>query len=1099
MKVRRWLRALLTTVAPLTVAASAAHAQAGVTVTGRVTSEAGAPIPGASVFVQGLNVGTLTGENGQYTFTIAANRATGQAATLTARVIGFTAKSAPVTLTAGTNVTQDFVLGANPLRLNEIVVTGAGTSTTRERLATSISTVDSSALTRAAIPQNIVSALSGKAPGVEVRTQSGDPGASASIKIRGSSSLTGTGQPLFVVDGQPIDNSTAATSPDENTASQAGTVSPNRAADINPNDIESIDILKGSAAASIYGARASNGVVLITTKRGRSGPTRYSFNSTETFDRVQPNLDLQRTYGQGSLGAAPAAGCGVTQANCGNSSWGPLLAAGTPTYDHQSEIFTTGLTADNNLQVSGGSDRTTFFISGGLTSQNGATVGPNDKYNRASVRLKGTQQVASSLLLGANLNYVDTRGRYVQKGSNTSGLLLGALRAPPDFNNLPYLSPTTGLQRSYQFPNPAFGTDTIGRGYDNPFWTANVPVARSELGRSISNVNADWNPLPWLTARYTLGADYYEDWRLESLPFSSSDHETGRVIRNDLNNLEIDHNLTVEMRATLSEYANNTVTLGQNLNSRRSRSTYILGEHLNAPEPFDIDNTLQFTPTESRGLAHIRAYFVQDELDLFDQLYVNVGVRDDGFSTFGSAKRTALYPKASLAWTFTNAMGNTSQKGLLSYGKLRLAYGETGKEPPLYASISSLSAAQTFSSGFGDFLNTNQSGHGGLTQFFIIGNPDLKPERSRETEYGGDFGFFDQRADLSLTGYSKRSSGVILPLTINAAGTGYVQAYKNAASITNKGVEASMNIRPYTSSTMDWDVGIRFTRNRGKVLSLAGTEAISLNNNGEGFGGAAGSATVGYQPGVIRGQDFVRCGYGLNADVGSGLQNVDSLCGLTPGGYKKGALFIGPSGLPVTDPADRVIADPNPKHLLSYNASVRIHGKLSLSTLFDASHGGQIWNGTRGQLDRIGTHSNTLVRNQTDGTFGKNFLTNVYPVVAGPGAGTVAFATYADWQTWFQGDGGANGPQEQFVEDASFVKWRELSLTYTIDHPALRRWSGFGTADVRIAGRNLKTWTKYTGFDPEANLQGAETLTQGIDYFNNPQTRSFVVSISLNR
>ncbi len=292
---RRLLSRISTVTAALLAAASVAAAQGGTTISGRVTTDQGAPLPGANVFLQGLNIGAQTNESGNYSFVVSGARANGQTATLTARVIGYASKSVAVTLTGGTTITQNFTLASNPLRLGEVVVTGAGTSTTRERLTTTINTVDSSAIRRAVQPQNVVSALAAQAPNVEVRTQSGEPGASASIRIRGASSLSGTNQPLFVVDGQPIDNSTESTN-----GGDASTVTTNRAADINPNDIESIDILKGGAAAAIYGARAANGVVLITTKRGRSGATRYSFNSTETFDNFNAPQLLQQEYVQGS-------------------------------------------------------------------------------------------------------------------------------------------------------------------------------------------------------------------------------------------------------------------------------------------------------------------------------------------------------------------------------------------------------------------------------------------------------------------------------------------------------------------------------------------------------------------------------------------------------------------------------------------------------------------------------------------------------------------------------------------------------------------------------------------------------------------------------
>src|SRR3954468_1437529 len=350
----RLLRSVSSAFALLVFATSALMAQAGVTISGTVTSEQGVPLVGATVLLQGTNIGAQTNEAGRYTFVVPSTRANGQAATLVARVIGYSAASVPITLTAGSSISHDFLLAVNPFHLGEVVVTGAGTSTTRERLTTTINTVDSSALRRAVQPQNLVSALAAQAPNVEVRTQSGEPGASASIRIRGATSLFGANQPLFIVDGQPIDNSTVSTQ-----GGNQGTVTTNRASDINPDDIESVDILKSAAAAAIYGARASNGVVVITTKSGHAGPTRYSVSSTETWDKPRVPDMLQRKYGQGTGGVnAACAGpnCAVTAL-----SWGAPLAPGTAVYNHENELFDTGLTADNNVQISGGNDRTTFF------------------------------------------------------------------------------------------------------------------------------------------------------------------------------------------------------------------------------------------------------------------------------------------------------------------------------------------------------------------------------------------------------------------------------------------------------------------------------------------------------------------------------------------------------------------------------------------------------------------------------------------------------------------------------------------------------------------------------------------------------------------
>ncbi|MFL5595416.1 MAG: SusC/RagA family TonB-linked outer membrane protein [Gemmatimonadaceae bacterium] len=1080
-----------------------ALAAAQTTISGRVTSEGGTPVPNAQVFLEGMSLGSQTDETGQYSFTVPAARASGQTVTLSARVIGYTSRSTPVTLTAG-QLARDFVLAINPLHLEEVVVTGAGTTSIRGRLGNVINTVDSSLVRRSAEPQNVVNALAGKAPNVEVRSQGGDPGAGSSVKIRGAATILGTNQPLFVVDGMPINNDDISTDQTLtlNQPGGGGAVTQNRAADINPNDIESVDILKGSSAAAIYGARAANGVVLITTKRGHTGPTRYSMQSTSTFDNVIKTMPLQQKYGQGLDGVAfVCAAVGCAAGGLQNASWGPALAPGTPTYDHGKEIFDQGRTLDNNLSMSGGNERTTFYLSGGLTSQDGVIVGPNNKYNRASLRLKGTHQLSSQLNVGGNFSYVDARGRYVQKGSNTSGLLLGSLRTPPEFNNQVYLDPANGLHRSYRYPRPALGSETRTRSYDNPFFTLNNQGNKSELGRFIGNVNLDYNPLSWLAVKYTLGGDSYSDWRLEGLPQSSSGFPTGRVVRLDINNLEIDHNLIATATKSWTPRIGTTLTLGQNLNSRRQRQTTVLGTTLIAPEPMAVQNTVSWLPFETRTLQHVESYFAQGTADLYEQLFLTLGIRNDGFSTFGASKRRHNFPKASLAWIFTNALGKSDQSGLLSFGKVRLAYGETGREPTVYGTVNAFQEQVLFGSGYGDLINTSQSSQPGVTTDVIQGNSNLRPERSRENEYGLDFGFLDQRVDLSLTHYNKRSTDVILRQPTSAAATGYLRKFANAAVVTNKGEELVLNVRPFIGPAFSWELSANYGRNRNNVVSLAGAEFVAFTN--EGFTGAIGSATAGAGVGVVRGLDFIRCGRGLHIDYdGDGSVNdIDAECRLsplTPGTFAQNALFLTDDGRPVADPTDRVIANPNPKYSMGFGTTAKL-GKATFGALADVRKGVSVWNGTRGILLRFGTLGETLVRERT-GTFGKDWATDVYPDVAGPGAGTVAFANANEWQDWFLSEGGGFGTTgAQFVEDASFVKLRELSLSYSFDQQWIRDRLNFSTIDIRIAGRNLKTWTKYKGLDPEANLGGAEWLTQGTDYFNNPQTRSFVLSFSLNR
>ena len=1089
----------------MATAAVSLHAQSGTTITGRVTSEAGVPLPGATVTIPSLGLRATATADGSYTLVVPASRANGQSLPILARVIGYSASTAPVVLNANSSITQNFALVVNPLRLDEVVVTGAGTSTSRERLTTTINSVDSTALKRASSPQNLVSALAAQAPNVEVRTASGEPGSSASIKIRGASSLAGTNQPLFVVDGQPIDNQTFSTQSFATGSGTAGvnntynpgasSVAPNRASDINPADIESIQILKSAAAAAIYGARAANGVVLITTKSGHSGSTRYTFNSSLAMDHVSAPDLLQHTYIQG-LSEIPGA-CSDPDCTALRWSFGPAADASTPMYDHQKELFDTGVTADNSLQISGGNDRTTFFASGDLTNQNGFLKGPNNKYNRASLRLKATQQVSSTLHVTGNLSYNDSRGRYVQKGSNLSGLMLGALRTPPSFNNEDTYN-EQGLQRTFRFPNPS-SVEAMQNAvyYDNPFFVLNNPANKNELGRSVSNLNVLWNALPWLEINETLGADYWTDWRLEGLPVTSGLDALGNVTRNDLTNLEIDNNLIATARHSVGSLGDLTFTLGSNLNSRRFRQTYTFGEQLIAPTPYNEQNTIAQQTAEYRSLRHISAYFAQLEMSMFDQLVVNLGLRNDGFSTFGNSNPRANYPKASAAWTFSNLLNNGTRTGMLSFGKLHVAYGETGKEPPAYAASTALSSAIAYTlGGWGDALKSGINGQGALGTIPILGNPNLKPERNRELEVGADLAVFNNKADFSATYYNKRGSDLILSAPIDAASNGALQKFQNAASITNKGVELTLNLHPVQTATAVWDLGIQYGHNHGLVTGLNGAQFIGYTS--EGFTGAAGSSTLGYAPGVIRGADFLRCGNGSHANVpglpGTNL-DIDQLCAGAP----RGALFLGPDGLPIPDPVQRVIGDPNPKYTMSYNTQLHLWDKLTLSGLLDVRKGGQVWDGTRGILYFFGTSRETLVRNRTDGEFGRNYMTDVYPIVAGPGKGVVAFHNEQDWENWWTGNGGGFGPVgAQFIEDGSFAKLREISLEFAFPEGFLRSTTGFSNASLRLAGRNLKTWTKYKGFDPESNLGGAEWLTQGIDYFNNPQTRSFIISISLS-
>jgi TonB-linked SusC/RagA family outer membrane protein len=1098
-------RQILIAVIALVGLASSGVAQQPVTVTGHVKSEEGAPLAGATVSIPSLRVSTTSRPDGSYGLLVPADQE-GQPATLMVRAIGFKPQTAEITISPG-GVVQDFGLAANPLQLGEIVVTGAGTVSEVEKLGSVRNSVDSSLINRSN-ETNIVTALSAKAPNVEVTSTSGDPGASTSIRIRGANTLGSTGEPLFVVDGVPIDNSTVTTTTFDGTGfgGQQGTASSNRASDLNPADIESVEILKGAAAGSLYGARAGQGVILITTKRGHAGPTTYSLSSSLSVNDVHRFPALQRIYGQGdadTLGVPTAETCvlgGATDCGGTGDSWGPALAAGTATFDHAREMFTTGVATDNTLTIAGGNDRTLFYLSGSYTNQDGTFVGPQNAYKRYSFRLKGSQRVRDNFTIGGNVAYSNSDGRFVQKGSNFSALTLGSWRTPPEFDNRIYLDPATGMHRSYRFPNPSASSSDSTRGYDNPFFSANVPVSTAIADRVFGNVSLDYVPVGWLRFNYTLGIDYSGDDRLQGQPQTSSNTPSilGQVVKVNIVNQQVDHNLTGTATYKLGQSLAGSITLGQNLNTRSLREIGGVGNALLAPEPFTLTNTAsQLPPIDNETKVRIEGYFGQATLDISDQLFLKAGVRYDGASTFAQDKLRSWYPSGSVAWEFTRQTGDLG--GKLTYGKLRAAYGEVGTQPNPYLTVFSFLSGGTFQDGWGATLTASQNGFGGLFSDTTRAT-QLKPERTRELELGTDLGLFNDVADLSFTWYRRTSKDVILTLPVPAT-TGFINAASNGAEIRNAGTEWSLNLRPITKRDFSWDLGFLFSTNRNRVVSLAGAQFVNYGGVG---GFAISVAEVGQPVGAFRDYDYIRCGRGITVlDPASNEVSVDALCGadanskqalfINDGNYSNTGLDAGAgAGYPLLDPNSRIIGDPNPKWTGSIRSGLRF-GKISVSGLLDIRHGGLVYNGTRGALNAIGTSKESGDLRGKSVVFGQDFLKGA---VAGPGVGTSAVLD----QNWFQNYYSTfTFLGQPFYESASFVKLREVSVGYTLTGGFVSRALGLSSMDLRVAGRNLAVWTPYTGADPETSLSGADTGARGIDWFNNPQTRSFVFSVTMNR
>lgn len=1047
---------------------------------GRVTAENGEPVPDVAIDLATLGIGAVTRADGSYMLSIPAARRTGVAIPVTARRLGYKALTREVTLAAGP-ITLDFTLAPNPLQLGEIVVTGAGTSSEFERLGVHRKSLDSSVVGRSN-EVNVVQALAGRMPNVRIEQQSGEVGASSRMQIRGLRSLSGTGQPLFVVDGVPINNSSRITSAAMTGGSNlSGTAAPNRASDLNPQDIESIEVLSGPAASAIYGSLAGNGVVLITSKRGRAGRTSYSLRSSLQWDEPVRHLPLQRSYGVGSNGVRPTCVPGGP-ANCSLSasffSWGPRLADGTPTYDHSRELFATGFTSDHTLQVQGGNDRATYLLSGSYTPQDGFIGTTKDYYRKSVVRFNGSLRATDRLQFLSSVQYIQTDGSFFGRGNDINGLLLGALRTPPDFDNTQYLTPD-GLHRTWRFPNPAAGNVTTNRGFDNPFYALNESANLTESGRAIAGLTTTWSPLDWLTVRYDVSADLNSEDRLTGRGYQSSGAPVnGGVGHWEFRERLLNHNLTATAAYRLTPDISGQFLIGQQLYESNFQQVISEGNTLIAPRPFRLSNTASPLPgTNSTTKTRLESYFAQVQADLYDQLHVTGVVRSDGSSAFGTETNRALYPQAQLAWEFTKLRSIPG----VSFAKVRGAYGESGQIPAPYQ-LQNLFPNTTFIDfNPGSTLSSTIGGIGGLTTGPVQGNPALKPERTSEIETGLDLAVLGDRMDASVTYYVQQSRDVILTLPL-APSTGFAARVANSAKIRNIGFEASLNVRPYTGRDVSVEIGLNYGYNRNRVQELApDVTAIFLGNA---FGGRATNAETGYPMGVIRGNDFARCGRGLTV---IGADNIAAACA----GQPDGALYIAANGFPVVDPNTRVIGGPEPNYTAGARGTLRVKG-VTLSSMVDMRQGFQVQNMTRASLYTYGTHRDTEIRGSTV-TFGRDFFPGQR--VVGPGAGSAVTIGEA----WFTGPGGINGPAAQFQEDGSFIRLREVSLAYTFTQPWVRRMTQLQSVDLRVSGRNLKLWTDYTGYDPEPNLGGAAVINGGFDWFQYPIARSLVVSIGLNR
>jgi len=1053
-------------------------------ITGKVTDSEGEALIGVAIQIEGTSNGTITNISGNYS--LSAN----DGDVLVYSYIGYkTVKRTVSNAQSLFNVTME----EDAAQLQEVVVTALGFKENKDELGYASSTVGNDAITGAA-ETNMLNSLSGKSSGVRITRNSGDPGAGAFIQIRGLSSITRDSQPLIVVDGIPISNDTRG-----NGAGRTAVQS--RLNDINPNDIESVSVLKGASAAVLWGTKALGGVIYITTKSGQfNKKLSVSFKSTYSLDQINRKYPTQTKFGQGDNGVynqrardswgdkiADRSGAADDFDTSGEfyvdqlgNVYYPILNKNARTvYDESNfdQIFQNGYFFENNLSLTAGDENSTIFASLSDMNQEGI-IKNNSDYRRTTARINTEHTLTEKISLNSSFSYAKTASNRIRRGASSSGLYLGLLRNPADFDITGYRgqyyansasAPVANRQRSYREPLGADGTAT----YNNPLWTINEQENFAKVDRFIASMKLTAKPAEWLELIARVGLDQYSELSQQFYtPGSAAGEFTAGRFGKELAKSSI-FNMDYIARGNFNINANinATVLMGFNYNQRQLTvdgteiQNFIQFTDV-ASTVRDIDNALPENRVSQSTFGQERTAGVYSSANIsaYDMLFVNAAVRVESASTFGDlADNTFLFPSVSAAWQFTQL--KALENNILSFGKLRMSYGEVGVQPGRYNS-SNIFVSPSYGDEYGGDLSLGLYGNGGFVPSTNRGSNDLRPERKKETEIGTDLRFLNDKLSVGVTYFSNKTEDVLLDFPI-ANSRGYNEIYANAASLKNTGIELDLGYTILDKGDLKWNTSVNYTTVRNEVTDLVGAESINLG----GLNAVNSRAVVGQPMGVLWGSRTLR--------------------------DESGNIVFDSNGFPEQDQLEGVIGDPNPDwqgaltNTLSYK-------NFSLSILLETYQGADIFAGTKSVMYDLGTWGDS----DLESTAGQNLLDyNGNVILAGTsfrgkvqnfGAGPVALT-----ESWYNGDGGffSGGNDELYIEDGSWTRIRELTLSYRFK-PELIKKAGLTSLELSATGRNLFLWTKFEGNDPDTNFSGV-SAARGIDYFNNPGTKSYVFTLSL--
>ena len=1025
-------------------------------VTGTVIGEDGFPVIGASIQVKGTTVGTVTDLDGNFVLEVPSD-----GKQLVISYIGM--KSQEVTVASNLHV----VLKNDTQNLDEVVVTAMGISKEKKALGYAVQDVKSDELTQAA-STNLASALQGKVSGVDITASSGMPGASSKITIRGSRSFTGDNTPLYVVDGMPI----ASTADEDTYNSTSGTDFANRAVDLDPNDIESINILKGQAASALYGMRASNGVVVITTKSGKGakkGKPTITFNTNVAFDVVATTPELQITYAQGTSGKFnPTAA----------TAWGPLIsdlandavyggntdnaytqkygkhegmyyvpqraAAGLDpwakpqVYDNVGDFFKTGTTWSNNINIAQAFDKGNYSFSLGNTTSEG--IVPSTGLDRYNAKLNAEATLNDHFTTGFSGNFVTSKIR--KQSSANNGIVATVYGAPANYD-------LAGIPSHIQGDPYTQNTYRSTGGFDGAYWAIanNKFTERSQrfFGNVYTKYTTKFNTENHkLDVKYQLGTDAYTTNYSDVWGYGHSNGK-GEISQYKHTINETNSLLTAVYDWHITEDLDLNLLLGNEVVMKSNKYDYAYGANFNVSGWNHMDNASIYNASESYRKSRTVGNFANLSVSYLNMLYLNASVRNDIVSSMPRNNRSFTYPSVSLGWIFTELEALKNE--LLTYGKVRASYAEVGQAGEYFESYYTTPGyGGGFSSGtpimypMGSIVAYVPSSR--------LYDPNLKPQNTKSYELGADLTFFNGLISLAYTYSRQNVKDQIFDVPL-ATSTGYAEMRTNGGAMHTNAHEITLGVNPINTKNFKWDFAFNFSKIDNYVDELApGVTNISLG----GFVDPQVRLNIGEKYPVIYGSSFLR--------------------------NDEGQIVVNEKGIPMKG-AEQVIGRVSPDFRLGFNTSFEFF-KFRLSAVLDWKQGGQMYCGTLGTLDYYGVTQKVADARKRGHIYFEH-----------PAVKQLADGSYAPNDIKIEGEENMfayfdvmSQISEAGVVDNSFLKLREISLSYPVFE---KSWL---SVSANVFARNLILWSELDGLDPEST-QGNNNMAGAFERFSMPGTSSY--------